>query len=284
MNIELFFNKIILEIELPLDSEDELIRIEKQLLLELKLNQKFEIKDIEEIIKIINDFPLELLYLLREKNLTNFLLAKNQKYKSATLFEYESDAKNFELFFRKYLIGNFKDSLNLYLVKEIYNPIYFLSYYTDILPIEFIEYLESKFIEKLEIGFQLLDSDIDFNLIKNKIDYLGNKDFLDLFSVFTSYEIEDKISKLITLFHNQIVSGKYKNRLEFIYKFYFYLGSYNCLDENLQSVIFNNHRFAYTMQPNTIKEMKIANFIGKVLYAISSIFILFIFYKLFTQD
>lgn len=244
MKIELFFNGFLDDFSLENITNEDIIRIEKKLILASKINTDINRNDIDNFLSILKEYPNELNYLINETNLVGFLNKQKFISKKINTIKEEDDIRKFIKFSNLYLSEIFKESINFYFKEKRYSELQVLSSYNIILSTELLELIHLKLLEKLAVAQNLFSTKIESNNLIEKLSFLQSKTFYLLLSTYSSYQIDDVINNLITISAEQINSGKFKKRDNFYLKFYKALHNYNCTDDNLYDVIQKNYLYA----------------------------------------
>ncbi len=176
------------DIELQNATDKDLIRIEKLLKVEQKVNPDFKANTIGVFLKSLKEHPDGVRFLFTNQNIIHILsrsFSKMEKNATANLEGF--DVQEVVSFISKYLTEDFTDSINYYFNKEIYQPITKMLLYREVLPDEIIELIRKK-----------TDGKIDF--VTNKLDKIINDNPIYKDSFFTLAEklddpdVNDKVS------------------------------------------------------------------------------------------
>lgn len=244
MNLDFLFNEVLKELNLPIKTEEEYIRIEKSLKLQEKLNEDIDKNEVDIILEILKLYPEEFKFLVNEKNLVNFLLKKNFIAAQISSLQSEEFIDNFSKFISTYFNIEFGESFDFYLKNKKYTELNIISNYFKIIPINSVETIHEKLIDKLDLAIDLFMNNSSIELLKKYLFCLHSSSFWEFISVFQSYQIENKINDLINISADQINSKNFKSKVNFYLKFYKALKSYNSLDDDLHETIHKNYLYA----------------------------------------
>lgn len=263
MNLSLLFNQILPEIDLPIKSDEEFIRVEKKLMLQTKLDASISKNDIEEIVGMLKNYSEELNYLRNEKNLVNFLNQKTfEKNEITNLFEGEETDK-INRFIELNFEHAFKDSISFYFKKNQFKEPLILSNYNGLFSLDFQNYIDELIFEKLEFGIEMLQTDLDEQIIEKRLSYLNSTDFFKLLDEYPSHNLEEYLAVLTNLAVNQLNQNDFIHRKSFYYNFLIELNQYEAMSEDLNKIIKQNHKFA-----NENKSFSFSKWFKYIFYAL----------------
>jgi len=243
MNLEFLFSPEIQALKLPVRSDAEYIRIEKQILLQTKLGNSLDKNEAEQILTILKHYGDELNLLFRDSNLSHFLLKKRFALSEVNYQIEKSNGDAFNEFLSNYFSQNFKESIDYYLKENLFSEIISLRFYTEILPVDVLEHLSNRLEIKLSNAIHKLNSIQSESKLKVEAKILVNPDFYEVLNVYPSYEVESKIRKIIDISADEI-NQKNGNRNNFLLKILYTMKQYDAIDEELDDIIQGNYRYA----------------------------------------
>jgi hypothetical protein len=221
-------------------SDSDIIRIEKELNVERKINPEIDVNVANNLVSILKNDKESLLFVLNSRPLYNLFSGKVLPKSDFVLNQNTVDENEIKSFIENYL----SDDLTLFFDKEIASNKFgdiadllaIKRYFTE----DVLFRIEKKIHGKVDFAVAKL-SQMPLNLID--IEYIKNNHFYRLLNVFVSLETDDKIRDLI----NPIVE-KYNNNYskEFLSGSMIAMFNYYAFDEDLRKVIVDNKAAMFT--------------------------------------
>ncbi|WP_430408370.1 hypothetical protein [Kordia sp.] len=180
------------DIELQNFTEKDLIRIEKLLKVEQKVNPDFKATTINVFLNSLKEHPEGVRFLFANPNLKHLLTRSFAKMQKNVTVQLEGfDAQEIVSFISKYLTEDFTDSINYYFNKEIYQPVTKMLLYKDVIPDEVINLIRRK-----------TDGKIDF--LTNKLDKIINDSpiYKDSFFALTEKLNDEGVNEKVKYFRS----------------------------------------------------------------------------------
>ncbi len=221
-------------------SDYDIIRIEKELNVERKINPEIDVNIANNLVSILKTDKESLLFVLNSRPLYNLFSGKVLPKSDFILNQNNVDENQIKSFIGNYL----SDDLTLFFDKEIasnkFGDIADLLAIKRYFPEDVLFRLEKKIHGKVDFAVAKL-SQMPLNLID--IEYIKSNHFYRLLNVFVSLETDDKIRDLI----NPIVE-KYNNNYskEFLSGSMIAMFNYYAFDEDLRKVIVDNKAAMFT--------------------------------------
>lgn len=221
-------------------SDYDIIRIEKELNVERKINPEIDVNIANNLVSILKTDKESLLFVLNSRPLYNLFSGKVLPKSDFVLNQNNVDENQIKSFIGNYL----SDDLTLFFDKEIasnkFGDIADLLAIKRYFPEDVLFRLEKKIHGKVDFAVAKL-SQMPLNLID--IEYIKSNHFYRLLNVFVSLETDNKIRDLI----NPIVE-KYNNNYskEFLSGSMIAMFNYYAFDEDLRKVIVDNKAAMFT--------------------------------------
>ncbi len=232
--IQLFEQLNIDKNKLAMFSDSDIIRIEKELNVERKINPEIDVNVANNLISILKNDKESLLFVLNSRPLFNLFSGKVLPKSDFVLNQNGVDENEIKSFIGNYL----SDDLTLFFDKEIaqnkFGDVADLLAIKRYFPEDVLFRLEKKIHGKADFAVAKLNQ-MPLNL--TEIEFVKNNHFYRILNVFVSLETDDKIRDLI----NPIVE-KYNNNYskEFLSGSMIAMFNYNAFDEDLRKVIVDN--------------------------------------------
>lgn len=233
MNLNYLFNEVVPLLSTIENSELDLIKIEKQLKLNSRLNQDKNSNEVDSTLTILKANKKGLIELSKDKFLINFLYKNNFNPKGTKILSLNSETLDACSFINSYLGIQFLDSIKHYINSNQFHILKNLNKYSEFLDYELISNIEYKLEEKLESGIAILKGKTDLSKSKPQIENLISKDFYKVLTIFNDYNIESKILELLIFIRNEKDNKSWGKELKnFIYKIGSSIINYESYDEN----------------------------------------------------
>lgn len=218
-------------------SANDIIRIEKQLNVERKLNPDIDTNTAANLIAALRDYPRALLMVLSSRHLYNFFTGKDLARKAFPESLPDVGEEEVRAFIARFLQDDLELRLDQALTNERFSTIRDFLTVKQYLPEEALHRLEKRLTGKLEFGIGRMPREgaIDTSAIQ----YMRLMSFYEVLSHFRSIELDDKIRIVINR-----TSDMYNSRREaqFASDVMVCLPSYNAFDEELNRVTQNNSK------------------------------------------
>lgn len=237
MNIIELFEKLGLNNDKVVQfSQEEIIRIEKQVNVEKKINPDVDVNVAENLIDALKKYPQEFNFIVNNRYLYNFF-AKTDYYKDKfskeEIYIVEDAVKRF--------ISNYlEEDLTLFFDKNImlnqYNKVNDLLTYKKYFPEDLLHNLEKKANVKLEYALRTLENGRSGY---SSILYIKNANFYEFLSHFASLEMDQNINVLLGYIVDIYNIDK---KSEFAGSTMIAMNNFNAFDEELIDVLSKNSK------------------------------------------
>lgn len=238
MNIIQLFSLLDLKRDeiLKLDSEDY-IRIEKKINFEKKINPEIDSRTSENLILALKEYKEELLFVLSNRILFNFLNQSNFSKNNFSDYDLTVSDEKIKNFISLFLADDLVSFFGLKLSKNKYNTLEELS---DLL--NFKGYFPEEILHKMAL---LVFSKVDFvnsqlvssENVNSNIYYIEFNPFYDLLSHFSGIEMDQKVANLLS-----VVFKFYKRNKNVLFfnSVLRSMASYTAFNENLHELLIKN--------------------------------------------
>lgn len=238
MNIIELFTRLELQRDAILgQSANDVIRIEKQLNVERKLNPDIDANTAANLISALRDYPRALLMILSNRHLYNFFTGKDLARRSFPESLPDVSPDEVRAFITRFLFDDLELRFDKALTNERFGTIRDFLTVKENLPEEVLHRLEKRVTGKLEFGIGRMPREgaIDTSAIQ----YMRLMSFYEVLSHFRSIELDDKIRIVINR-----TSDMYNTRREaqFASDVMVCLPSYNAFDDELNRVTQGNSK------------------------------------------
>ena len=218
-------------------SANDIIRIEKQLNVERKLNPDIDTNTAANLISALRDYPRALQMVLSIRHLYNFFTGKDLARKAFPEYLPDVSEEEVRAFISRFLSDDLELRLDQALTNERFSTIRDFLTVKQYLPEESLHRLEKRVTGKLEFGIGRMQREgaIDTSAIQ----YMRLMSFYEVLSNFRSIELDDKIRIVINR-----TSDMYNSRREaqFASDVMVCLPSYNAFDDELNRVTQGNSK------------------------------------------
>ncbi len=217
-------------------TSEEIIRIEKQVNIEKKLNPNIETKVCSDLIEALRAFPEEFLFLLDNRILFNFFAKKNYSRNSFPLVNIPISNDRVSLFISQFL----EEELTLFFDKSLmenkFEEMDFLLEMKAYFPEELIYNVHKKALGKIEFAVTLLR--VNPREI-GQIPYVQTKSFYKFLKQLRTIELDDKLKLLL----NELVKlYNINKKSEFATISMIEMSNYEAYDDSFSTTIQHNKR------------------------------------------
>ena len=218
-------------------SANDIIRIEKQLNVERKLNPDIDTNTAANLISALRDYPRAFQMVLSVRHLYNFFTGKDLARKAFPESLPDVPEEEVRAFISRFLIDDLELRLDQALTNERFSTIRDFLTVKQYLPEESLHRLEKRVTGKLEFGIGRMPKEGAIDT--SSIQYMRLMSFYEVLSNFRSIELDDKIRIVINR-----TSDMYNSRREaqFASDVMVCLPSYNAFDDELNRVTQGNSK------------------------------------------
>lgn len=225
-----------------LDNQD-IIRIEKKINLESKLNNSQNKDENEQILNSLKTNYGELRLIKKYSSLLDYLT--DNKIIDKNIYNFiPSDLEKITDCIDLYFKDNIREYFQVNFKQNNFKLLSIFSKYVHILPSQLIEFIQEVLLASLDNAVSLLKSKTKITKTSKPILGILNKDFYLILNQFNCYEIEEKIRKIVNHTANKYNDDSFKQN----HKVYLYimvaLKNYEVYDEDLADTINSNYEFA----------------------------------------
>ncbi len=244
MNVPYLFGTIVPLLNTNGNSEQEIIRLEKKLLLEVRTGKSIDTNEADEIISLIKNYYTELLWLSQEKKLLYFFLRKpTLQNTSFPIFE-GIDTIYFTKMMETFFVQELKTSIDYCFQNQKFAELIQLKKYRDILPYHSFDHIETALFQKIEAASHIVQSNTDIKKLETQAGYILKPEFYKLLTEYYSYNYDSGIREIINKAALDINHYDGNGRLKFYNHFFYNLFLYKTQDEDLEDTIKNNYEFS----------------------------------------
>lgn len=266
-------NAISLLISLELDTTDfsnlpkeALIRIEKQMQLERKLNSDIPTGLVAQTLQMITNHPQELHFFLSHGYFRDLFAGTFN-----TVSKPKQNVSDSEL--RYFLTEYFEQELLEYaqqmLIQERFFTLTILMKYKDWLPETVVFEIEKKLSVKIDFATYQIHEKGSKNF--DSIEYIKKKDFYDLLTAFSSLEIDQKVTTLLNITVDKYNPDTSNSVLRITL---LAMTNYVAYDDTLQNVLNDNRRRLGGWSTSSSKSNQKSTGLGKIILYVWLAFIL----------
>lgn len=255
LNID-FLIKILNEFQdkTELESSD-IIRIEKKINLESKLNKSENVDENQQIISLLkNNFRVLKLI----QNYTPILeILSNQKISHKNIYDFiPSEIEEIETCIETYFGENLKDYFTIHFKQNKYKELNSFANYIHILPGYLILFIQETIAAHLDNLIALLKSKSKLDKKTKQLSGILNKDFYALLNSYHSYEFEERIFEIVNITANKHNDYSYKVNHKMYLHIMVALKKFESWDESLAETIHNNYDFAEEKTRTIVDKLK----------------------------
>lgn len=222
-------------------TEQEVIRIEKKLKAEVRLNQKLNLNEVETILRIIREHKQELTRLYHPwfKTLRDILMNPQSFTVSARTEPYDLAVdEKLEDFFSAFFNETLVEYASLCIQQDHYNALNALVLYKDILPSGLLDDVREKCVRKIEYGTECIN--LDVQNLETKIACLTNPFFYRTLNKLGSGGFENCLIDLLNAGIEHLQKPKRKLFMHFLYA----AGFFVAVRSDLRTVFESNQQLA----------------------------------------
>lgn len=229
-------------------TSEEIIRIEKKINVEKRLNPDLDTNTIVNLLNAIKSKPKELDFVYNHLYFRKIFLNEAHNYKSPNNLENLENKQEIKLFLKDYFINDLENYFENCYAKNDFIAINRLLEYSSILPEELIFTIKRKVL--LRLDYAILNLNEFKKGVENNISYIERKSFYDALSNIRSSEIDEKMSNLV----NSIIKlSSIRRGDEFLLESIQAMAYYNAIDADLDKVLKSNRDIVYKNESNYIQ-------------------------------
>ncbi|RXR24395.1 hypothetical protein [Flavobacterium stagni] len=215
-------------------TEDEIIRIEKQVNVEKRLNPDIDVNVASQLTEALRNYPHTFYFVIQERVLYNFFAGTTYGYDR---FQTPVEADNWheiQIFFEKYLLTDLSFFLEQKIADNQFDAVKEIMEYSHFFPEEFLLTLQRKAIQKIEFAVNQLMNPASTS---SHIDYCKTSSFFNFLSQLTSPEMDEKVKILL----NRVVDiYNSNNQHPQAGSIMVAMASYRPFDEDLEETLLGN--------------------------------------------
>lgn len=266
-------NAISLLISLELDttdftslSKEALIRIEKQMQMERKLNPEIPTGLVAQVLQMISLYPKELSFLLSHAYFRDLFAGT---FNTISKPKHQVEDASMRQFLSQFFENELLDYINQMMVQERFFSLTVLMKHHNWLPETVLFELEKKLSIKIDFAtYQIHEKG---SKDAKQIDFVRKKDFYDLLTAFSSPEIDQKITMLLNITVDKYNVNTANNTLR---NTLIAMTNYVAYDDTLQRVLDENKRNLRSWSSSISSEKKSGTSKGQIIMFIWIAFIL----------
>nr|WP_315157768.1 hypothetical protein [uncultured Flavobacterium sp.] len=235
--IELFEELKIDKSNILLLSPEDVIRIEKQVNVEKRINPDIDVNVANSLILALKQYPQELYFVVSNRVLYNLFAKKNYSRHNFPSPQRVYEAENIQAFINKFLNDDLVLFFDQNLSQNKFDPISDIFDFKDCFPEDALFQLNKKLIGKIDF---LLTNLIQNNL--EAIPYVQYRSFYVLLTYFSSIETDEKIRSLV----NIVSKGYNADKLsDFFMTCISAMAGYAAYDPDLTDVLVRNREAVF---------------------------------------
>lgn len=244
-------------------SNEDLIRIEKRILLQSKLQSDFTRDSVVAVVDLFRSSFSELKIIAKHIGLFDFLENKAvQKWNSVDFIP--SQSEKLENCFESYFQVSLKGKIEILFKNQDYKTLGFMISVAKILPIDLIYLIQELIEKKLNIAFVYLSKDVRLEYKSSTMGYfynyffkeielnkksealvpIYNDDFYKLVNAFFDYSFDDYITDITNITVDKLNENRYPTNAKIYLWTLFHLHKYKANSLSLQATIKQNYEFA----------------------------------------
>lgn len=219
-------------------TSEEIIRIEKKINVEKRLNPDLDTNTIVSLLNAIKSKPKELDFIYNHLYFRKIFLNEAHNYINPNNLENKQEIK---LFLKDYFINDLEKYFENCYAKNDFIAVNRLLGYGSILPEELIFTIKRKVF--LRLDYAILNINEYREGVENNISYIERKSFYDTLSSINSSETDDKIAKLLS---SVIKLHSIRREDEFLLNTIEAMAYYDAIDTDLARVLKSNRNIVYS--------------------------------------
>ncbi|WP_281636779.1 hypothetical protein [Flavobacterium marginilacus] len=238
--IELFEELKIDKSNIQSFSPEEIIRIEKQINVEKRINPDIDTNAANNLVLAFKEFPQELYFVVSNRLLFNLFSKKNYSRHQFPAPQRVYDSEKIQGFINQFLIDDLVLFYDGYLSQNKFDTIADVFEYKDCFPEDALFQLNKKLIVKIDFLLMRLTQSV--NTDQSDISYIQYRSFYDLLSFFSSIEMDDKVRSL-----TNIITERYNanRQSDFLMACISSMAGYKAYDQNLTDVLLRNRETVF---------------------------------------
>lgn len=204
--IELFEELKIEKSNILLFSPEDIIRIEKQVNVEKRINPDIDVNVANNLVLVLKEYRQELYFIVSNRILYNLFSKKNYSRHHFPSPQREYEAENIQTFINKFLNDDLVLFFDQNLSQNKFDAISDLFDFKDCFPEEALFQLNKKLNGKIDFILVNLSQGNSSNM--PAISYVQYRSFYVLLSSFSSIEMDEKIRSLVNIVSNLYNANK----------------------------------------------------------------------------
>jgi len=239
--IELFEELKIEKSNILLFSAEDIIRIEKQVNVEKKINPDIDVNVANNLVLALKEYRTALYFVVSNRILFNLFAKKNYSRNSFPAPQREYDASSIQAFISQFLNDDLVLFFDQNLSQNKFDAISDIFDFKSCFPEEALFQLNKKLIGKIDFILVNLHHGNSSNM--QAISYVEYRSFYALLSCFSSIEMDDKMRSLVN-----IVSSRYNaNKLsDFFMTCISAMAGYVAFDPSLTEILVGNREAVFS--------------------------------------
>lgn len=224
------------DLDLSAFSKDDAIKLEKQIKLERKLNPDLNQNDVDDLLKIIHEFPREFAILLNDKRLLKLLEGKKVEEEQEFISTYQNGLDELKNVFVQYFEEAYLDAFKSFIRAKDFKSATQLFYYSFLISENLKLEIQELLINQLNVAKTIISSKPKGFF--NELNHLVEEDFYLLLKAANSIEIKDAFKE----FYNVVVdffNDKFAHHFN-AHKVLIKSANYVSDDEDLDELILRN--------------------------------------------
>jgi hypothetical protein len=261
--IELFEELKIDKNNILLFSSEDIIRIEKQVNVEKRINQEIDVNVSNNLILALKEYRQELYFIVSNRILYNLFSKKNYSRHNFPSPQREYDSEKIQSFVNQFLIDDLVLFFDQHLSQNKFDFINDIFDFKDCFPEDALFQLNKKLNGKVDAILVNLSQNNSANM--PAISYVEYRSFYVLLSCFSSIEMDNKIRSLVN-----IVSERYNanKQSDFYMTCISSMQGYVAYDPGLTAILVGNREAVYSNSVDRGASDSSSGFSGKTIFFI----------------
>lgn len=261
--IELFEELKIDKNNILLFSSEDIIRIEKQINVEKRINQDIDVNVANNLILALKEYRQELYFIVSNRILYNLFSKKNYSRHNFPSPQREYDSEKIQYFVNQFLIDDLVLFFDQHLSQNKFDFINDIFDFKDCFPEDALFQLNKKLNGKVDAILVNLSQNNSANM--PAISYVEYRSFYVLLSYFSSIEMDNKIRSLVN-----IVSERYNanKQSDFYMTCISSMQGYVAYDPALTAILVGNREAVYSNSIDRGSSDSSSGFSGKTIFFI----------------